>query len=121
MIFLLLGLSFFLHSNAQLTTVSTAKYNFLAFEKKIIPFFFDRKDKMNKQKHYKMQNTSSLYITRNSFSLLDYSTFNIPSNYYAANLGFVCKKELQLEKMTKIPFRFRLGSLAYCDQLEGKK
>lgn len=44
----------------------------------------------------------------------------IPSDYYTKNLGFFCKKELQLEKAIKIPFRFRLGSIEYVDQLEGK-
>jgi len=46
---------------------------------------------------------------------------NIPANFYSANTGFFCKKELLLEKKTKIPFRFRLGTLEYCDRLEGKK
>ena len=44
----------------------------------------------------------------------------IPSNYYTKNLAFFCKKELQLEEVTKVPFRFRLGSVDYVDQLEGK-
>lgn len=37
------------------------------------------------------------------------------------NWGIICKKEWQLEKATKIPFKFRLGSLAYCNSLEGYK
>jgi hypothetical protein len=44
----------------------------------------------------------------------------IPSNYYTANFSFFCKKELQLEKITAIPFKFRLGSVQQCDRLEGK-
>jgi len=45
----------------------------------------------------------------------------LPANYYCSQLGFFCKKELKLETATKIPFRFRLGSLQYNDWLEGKK
>jgi hypothetical protein len=34
--------------------------------------------------------------------------------------GTVCKKEWRLEQKTGLPFRFRLGSVAYCDWLEAK-
>ena len=44
----------------------------------------------------------------------------IPANYYSANLGFFCKQEIKMEKITKIPFKFRLGSVQQCDWLEGK-
>ena len=45
----------------------------------------------------------------------------VAPNFYASHLGFFCKQELKLEKMTKLPFKFRLGSVQYCDWLEGKK
>jgi hypothetical protein len=44
----------------------------------------------------------------------------IPSNLYYVQSGFFCKREWELERATHVPFRFRLGSLDYCNELEGK-
>jgi hypothetical protein len=44
------------------------------------------------------------------------STIN--NNYYTQRFGFFCRRELELEKMTKVPLRFRLGSLDYCNKIE---
>jgi hypothetical protein len=41
-------------------------------------------------------------------------------DYYSNNLAFFCKKEIQVEKITKIPLRIRLGTLDYVNTLEGK-
>ncbi len=45
----------------------------------------------------------------------------IKADHYAQNFGFFCKKELEFEKATKVPFKFRLGSVQHCDWMEGKK
>jgi hypothetical protein len=42
-------------------------------------------------------------------------------DYYMHHLGFFCLKEYRFEKITHIPLRFRIGSLEYCNYLEGKK
>lgn len=34
--------------------------------------------------------------------------------------GFFCRAELKTDAALKIPVRFRLGSLQYCDYMEGK-
>ncbi len=40
------------------------------------------------------------------------------ASYYVRNLGFFCKQELKLDKVTGVPVRFRLGSKEYVDRME---
>jgi len=44
----------------------------------------------------------------------------ISPNHYTDRLGYFCKQEIKFEKSTRVPLRFRLGSVADCDRLEGK-
>ena len=46
--------------------------------------------------------------------------FSLPPDLYYIQSGFFCKREWEFEKKTHIPFRFRLGSLAECNAMEGK-
>ena len=40
-------------------------------------------------------------------------------NYYTTQTGFFCNKERSLEKFTKLPLKFRLGSVEQTQKLEG--
>ena len=51
----------------------------------------------------------------------DVEKFVVPPRFYVNNLGFFCKQELKFQSATGLPFKFRLGSVQYCDRMEGKK
>ncbi len=48
------------------------------------------------------------------------SPTSLEPDYYTRHFGYFCKKELQFEKATAIPLKFRLGTLDYVNKLEGK-
>jgi hypothetical protein len=66
---------------------------------------------------------SSTFLTAKKVDLPPVNTMqgSIPENFSTTSYGFFCRKELIIEKATKIPFRFRLGSLEQCNYYEGKK
>jgi len=68
-----------------------------------------------------MKTDSSLLIRKNlSDTSKCFSLRVLPSNYYSSHIGFFCKKELQVQNVVKVPLHFRLGSVSYCDAMEGK-
>ncbi|HMJ46609.1 MAG TPA: hypothetical protein VK498_04735 [Ferruginibacter sp.] len=69
---------------------------------------------------FKPSSQSLFYSTANYFPPL-ISNKVISPDFYSRNMGFFCRQEIKLEKATKIPFKFRLGSVQYCDWLEAKK
>lgn len=57
---------------------------------------------------------------QNNFSSSRLITRTIVPGNYAMQLGFFCKTELQLDKLTPVPLRFRLGSMEYVNWMEQK-
>ncbi len=68
---------------------------------------------------FKVEKTNNLFFLDNQKSEQKSSPV-LSANFYVTQLGFFCRQEIKLEKITKIPFRFRLGSVSECDWLEGK-
>lgn len=76
------------------------------------------------------QSTSSLFkgnilLKKTPDSSVKKNNYVSPSmlvspTFYSSNLAFFCKQELKFEKATKIPFKFRVGSVQQVDYLEGK-
>jgi hypothetical protein len=65
----------------------------------------------------------SVVIKQNPFQGIQWNMYHSyvqPANIYYLQSGYFCKREWELEKATHVPFRFRLGSLAECNAMEGK-
>jgi hypothetical protein len=92
--------------------IFTAKWNHQAGNKVTYQNYFQQSKTKIKQKQV-ADEKPVVYINPRSPSI-------IAADFYTCNFGFFCKKELQFEKATKIPLRFRLGSLQYNNYLEGK-
>ena len=75
---------------------------------------------VNKQLKNSFNSCLSKNENNNSVSALrGYNIIN--GNYYTQHFGFVCKKELALQKAIKVPIHIRIGSLQQCNYLEGKR
>ena len=44
----------------------------------------------------------------------------LPQNFYSNHMGWFCKKEVQVQKLTSLPIFVRLGSKEYVDYMERK-
>jgi hypothetical protein len=77
----------------------------------------------NKDKKYNWLSVTQQPMVKTDVNF--YFRFNattplVAPNFYTSHLGFFCKQELKLNKSTKVPFKFRLGTVQQCDWLEGK-
>jgi hypothetical protein len=85
------------------------------FEKKLQPGYLAKLSTFSPEKIKR-----DLGIITSFQPLLVLSKPALSPSFYSHHLGFFCKKELQLEKIISVPFRFRLGSLDYVNYLEQK-
>ena len=83
-----------------------------------IPLLKNIEYKSNDPIAYTIPNSSISAQMIPRFSLLTKNLF--PMNFYALNMGTVCKIELKMQKQIKFPLFIRMGNKDYVDRMEGK-
>ena len=63
---------------------------------------------------------SSYYKVGVPFNVQTVNKPLLDPRFYVNNMGFFCKQELKLQRLTLLPVKFRLGSVSYCNRMEGK-
>lgn len=71
------------------------------------------------EKKFVIQRPNNLGFT--GLTISPSSTAIPAADHYTRNFGFFCKEELAIQKRTGVNFSLRLGTLDYCNFLEGKK
>ena len=72
---------------------------------------------------YTRANSFSNYVKKNLlFDPITQVNYMIlpPPDFYWQQMGFFCKTEAQLDQVSPLPLRFRLGSREYVDYMENK-
>lgn len=94
-----------LFSNAQKTISLKLDYNNFPLENKLKP------------------SGTTMHFTApgSSFTNIENLRPPVSANFSICTYGFFCREELKIEKATKMPIRFRLGSLEQCNYYEGKR
>ena len=60
-------------------------------------------------------------VSSKNSKIINATSQAMPLVYAYKDLALFCKLEVKLEKVVKLPVKFRLGSVDYVDWLEGKR
>jgi hypothetical protein len=70
-----------------------------------------------------LKHNTNVNLQFSPVTVVSFQKNNLPSMSFSSsyiNPGFFCRQEVKLDKKLPVPFRFRLGSMQYCNWLEQK-